>query len=75
MLKHGCREMTVIVPSEGDEDVNAKLAEAEEFLEALESGKLHIGAPFEGRTEAKMHDLRRQIATYRQTLSRRKAAQ
>jgi hypothetical protein len=54
-----------------DEDIEAKIAEAQEFLEALESGDLHIGALFEGRTDAKMHDLRRQIAMYQSILAKR----
>jgi hypothetical protein len=56
-----------------DEDINAKLVEAREFLEALESGKLHIGAPHEGRTEAKIYDLKRQIAMYQSILDKRHA--
>lgn len=52
------------------DDIKAKLAEAETFLEGLRSGDLHIGLPFEGRTEAKVADLRRQVATYRSILSR-----
>ena len=59
--------------SDTDDDIKAKLAEAEEFLEGLRSGKLHIGRPFEGRTEAKMADLQRQIAMYRSILDRRHA--
>jgi hypothetical protein len=60
-------------PDSGNEDIEAKLAEAREFLEALEGGKLHIGAPFEDRTEAKMYDLRRQIAMYQSILDKRHA--
>ena len=48
--------------TDSDEDIKDKVAEANEFLKALEGGDLHIGAPFEGRTEAKIHDLKRQIA-------------
>jgi hypothetical protein len=44
------------------EDLRAKRLEMSEMLEALEGGHLHIGNPWEGRTEARMHDLRRKIA-------------
>jgi hypothetical protein len=53
-----------------EEDIEAKIAEAQEFLAALESDDLHIGALFEGRTDAKMHDLRRQIAMYQSILDK-----
>jgi hypothetical protein len=59
--------------SDSVDDIKAKLAEAEEFLEGLRSGNLYIGLPFEGRTEAKMADLQRQIAMYRSILDRRHA--
>lgn len=48
--------------------IEERLAEAQAMLEALKKGNLHIGAPGEGRTEAKMFDLRRQIADYRKIL-------
>ena len=35
-----------------------------DFLTAPQSGILHIGHPSEGRTEAKIADLRRQIAIW-----------
>lgn len=54
-----------------DDDLEAKIAEAQEFLEALESGDLHIGALFEGRTDAKIRDVRRQIAAYQSVLDNR----
>jgi hypothetical protein len=53
-------------------DIEAKLAEAREFLAALQSGNLHIGAPSEGRTEAKIADLQRQIAEYQAILDKRR---
>ncbi len=52
----------------GKDEISARLAEAQEMLESLQTGNLHIGAPFEGRTEAKMYDLRRQIAEYQSIL-------
>jgi hypothetical protein len=57
----------------GDEDIKAKMAEANEFLKALESGNLHIGAPFEGRTDAKIYDLKRQVAMWQSILDKRDA--
>ena len=51
-------------------DIEARLAEAQEMLEGLQSGNLYIGQPFEGRTEAKIHDLRRQIAEYQSILDK-----
>ncbi len=53
------------------DDIETKLAEAKEFRDGLRSGNLHIGAPFEGRTEAKIADLERQIAMYQAILDRR----
>ena len=52
------------------DDIKATLAEAETFLAGLRGGDLHIGLPFEGRTEAKIADLQRQIAQYQSILSR-----
>jgi len=63
-----------MTPDDDDEDINAKLAEAQEFLKALEGGNLHIGTPHEGRTEAKIYDLKRQIAMYQSILDKRHAA-
>lgn len=57
--------------NESDADVQTRISEAEEFLEALRSGNLHIGMPFEGRTEAKIADLQRQISMWRSILDRR----
>ena len=44
--------------------IKVQLSEAQDMLAALEGGHIHIGGPFEGRTEAKIADLKRQIATY-----------
>jgi hypothetical protein len=38
-----------------DNEIKAKLAEAQIVLEALQSGKLYIGAPYEWRTETKIY--------------------
>jgi hypothetical protein len=57
----------------GLEDTYARLAEAQKFLTALESGALHIGLPQEGRTEAKIFDLKRQIAMYGAIIEKRNA--
>jgi hypothetical protein len=61
------------VEADSDQALEAKIAEALEQLEALESGGLHLGAPFEGRTEAKIFDLQRQIAMWQSILDRRNA--
>jgi hypothetical protein len=53
--------------------IKAKVAELQEMLGALQSGHLHIGEPFEGRTEAKIADLRRQIAQYQSILDKQQA--
>jgi hypothetical protein len=56
-----------------DDEIKAKLAEAQGHLEALQDGHLHIGHPSEHRTEAKIYDLRRQIAEYESILQKRDA--
>jgi hypothetical protein len=56
-----------------DEDIKARLAEDEDFLTALQNGNLNIGDPSEGRTEAKIADLQRQIAIWRSLLVKRRA--
>ena len=66
------QEEIVDIPG-SDQEIRAKMAEAQEFLKALESGNLHIGQPLEGRTEAKIADLRRQIAMYQSILDKRRA--
>ena len=53
-------------------DVNeAKLKEAQDFLAGLESGHLQIGHPSEGRTEAKIADLKREIAMYERLIEKK----
>ena len=49
------------------------MADAQGFLEALEAGNVHIGTPFEGRTEAKIQELRRQIAMYQSLIAEHQA--
>ena len=56
-----------------DEDIKARLAEDEDFLTALQSGNPHIGHSSEGRTEAKIANLRRQIAIWQSLLVKRRA--
>lgn len=52
-------------PSYDDvETLKAEQAEMKDMLEALETGKIHIGNPWERRTEAKIGDLRRKISDY-----------
>lgn len=50
------------MPDDYLEGIRARMAENQNFLKALKSGHLHIGAPFEGRTEARIYDLERKIA-------------
>jgi hypothetical protein len=66
-------ETVVDTDPDSDEAIKAKIAECQTFLEALESGNLHIGAPFEGRTEARIDDLKRKIAMYQSILDKRQA--
>jgi hypothetical protein len=54
-----------------DQDIKAKMADAQGFLEALQGGNAHIGTPFAERTEAKINDLRHQIAMYQAILAKR----
>jgi uncharacterized coiled-coil protein SlyX len=49
-------------------EIEAKLAEALDHLETLESGDVHLGGLFSGRTEAKILDLKRQIAEHQSVL-------
>ena len=66
--------MVAIVDDPGSEhDIRAKMADAQGFLEALEGGNVRIGNSFQGRTEAKIQELRRQIAMYRSVIDERHA--
>jgi hypothetical protein len=66
--------MVAIVDDPGSEHfIRAKMADAQGFLEALEGGNVHIGTPFGARTEAKIQELRRQIAMYQSLLDERHA--
>ena len=58
---------------DSNETIKAKIAEAKDLLVGLESVTLHIGGPFEGRTEAKIYDLKRQIPMYQSILDTRHA--
>lgn len=58
---------------DSDEAIKAKIAEAQDFLEGLEGGTLHIGAPYERRTEARIYDLKLKIAMYQSILDKRNA--
>ena len=46
------------------EGLRAKRIELQDELAGYEAGRLYIGNRSEGRTEAKMQDLRRKIAEY-----------
>jgi hypothetical protein len=59
---------------DSDEALRAKIAENEKFIEALESGGAHIGLPYEGRSEAKVLDLKRQNAMWQSILDKRDAS-
>jgi hypothetical protein len=59
--------------SDSDDDIRAKIAANDDFIAALECGNLHIGAPFEGRTETKIFDLKRQNAMWQSILDKRNA--
>lgn len=63
--------MTVVISTDSDEDIKAKIAENQVFLDELESGRVHIGHPAEGRTEAKIAQLRRDNAMYQSILDKR----
>jgi hypothetical protein len=66
--------MVAMVDDPGsDDEMRAKMADAQGFLEALEGGNAHVGTPFEGRTEAKILELRRQIAMYQSVIDERQA--
>ncbi len=43
-------------------------ADMQEMLDALEGGKIHIGNPWEGRTEAKIAELRHKISNLNQLI-------
>lgn len=46
----------------------AERAEMQKMLEALQSGSVHIGNPWENRTEAKIADLRHKISNLDQLI-------
>jgi len=46
------------------EGLRAKRIELQDELAGYETGRLYIGNRWEGRTDAKMHDLRREIAEH-----------
>jgi hypothetical protein len=58
---------------DSDEALKAKIAENEKFIEALDSGEVHIGLPYEGRSEDKVLDLKRQNAMWQSILDKRDA--
>jgi hypothetical protein len=58
---------------DSSEAIQAKIAENQEFIVALEGGHLHIGAPHEGRTEAKIFDLKRENNMWQSILDKRNA--
>jgi hypothetical protein len=58
---------------DSDDEIRAKIADANEFLRALQSANLHTGVPLENRTEAKIFDLKRQVALWQSILDKRDA--
>ncbi len=58
---------------DSDDAIKAKMDENDDFIRTLESGNVHLGAPFEGRAEAKIHDLKRQNAIWQLILDKRHA--
>ena len=58
---------------DSDEALKTSIAGAEEQLGALESNDLTLGLPFEGRTEARIYDLKRKIAMWRSIMDQRAA--
>jgi hypothetical protein len=56
-----------------NDQIRETVALLQEMLRDLEGSHLHIGGPFEGRTEAKIADLRRQIAQYQSILDKKQA--
>jgi hypothetical protein len=66
-------EAPMALSKEYVEDLRAEQAEMKAQLEAFETGQLHIGNPWEGRTEAKMHDLRRKIAEHQLLINKHDA--
>jgi hypothetical protein len=65
-------KVTAVIAPYSDEDLNAKIEENRAFLDALESGRVHVGHPSEGRTEAKIAQLRRDNAMYQSILDGRR---
>jgi transcription elongation GreA/GreB family factor len=53
-----------------DEEIRAQLTEAREILKALEVSNLDLGGERQGRTEARVQELRRQIAMYQSILEK-----
>jgi hypothetical protein len=51
----------------------AERTEMQEMLEALLSGNIRIGNPWENRSEAKIADLRRKISNLEQLIERENA--
>jgi len=56
------------------EGLRAKRIELQDELAGYETGRLYIGNRSEGRTDAKMHDLRRKIAEYDRLIEKNDAS-
>ena len=56
------------------EGLRAKRIELQDELAGYETGRLYIGHRGEGRTDAKMYDLRRKIAEYDRLIEKNDAS-
>jgi hypothetical protein len=56
------------------EGLRAKRIELQDELAGYETGRLYIGNRWEGRTDAKMYDLRRKIAEYDRLIEKNDAS-
>ena len=53
-----------------NDQIRETVARLQQMLHDLEGDHPHLGQPFDGRTEAKITDLRRQIAQYQSILDK-----
>ena len=66
-------DVALSLEPDSDEALKMSIAYAKKQLGALESGDLTPGLPFEGRTEARIYDLKRKIAMWRSIMDQRDA--
>lgn len=58
---------------DSDESLKARIVENNDHIAALESTKLHVGAPSDGRTEGKVLGFKPQNAEFQSILDKRNA--